>query len=209
MGCLTDAANVRELESLQDRGKGMRKILPLAVFAILAAAPAPAADDIMQKAVNDPNVGWAAFGACAKAELFKDQTVQGGTAERMTISGKSANPWDCGAHIAIVKPLKQGDVLLLAFWAKSETPPTGADAITFNANIQNDGPPYNSLGNAMLRVGPQWKMYYATAVADKDYDANKVGAQLQLATDAQVIDLGPLFILDFGPGYDRSKLPKN
>jgi hypothetical protein len=187
----------------------MRKSLKAAALAVLAAAPAVAADDILSKAVNDPNVGWAPFGACAKADLYKDEKVTGGTAERMTISGKSANPWDCGAHIAIVKPLKQGDVLLLAFWARSETPPAGADAISVNANLQNDGPPYNSLGSAMLHIGGTWKMYYATAVTDKDYDAGKIGVQLQLATDAQVIDLGPLFILDFGPGYDRSKLPKS
>ena len=34
-----------------------------------------------------------------------------------------------------------------------------------------------------------------------------MGVQLQLATAAQVIDLGPLFILDYGPGYDKTKLP--
>ena len=87
-------------------------------------------------------------------------------AERLTIGGKSANPWDCGAHVAIVKPLKQGDVLLLAFWAKAETPPAGSTTIDFNANIQNDSAPYNSFGSAMLQVGPQWKMYLVVATAD-------------------------------------------
>jgi hypothetical protein len=180
----------------------------LAAFGLLLAfAPAPAEDDILSKAVNDPSVGWAAFGTCAKAELFKDATVTGGMAERMTISAKSANPWDCGASIAIIKPLKQGDVLLLAFWAKAEQPPQGSDAITFNANIQDNAAPYTSLGSATVHVGGQWKMYFVVATADKDYKKNEASAQLQLATDAEVIDLGPLFILDYGQGYDKTKLP--
>ncbi len=173
------------------------------------ALPALGDDDIASKMVNDPSTGWAASGAGAKAELYKDPTVQGGTAERLTISGKSTNPWDFGASVVISKPLKQGDVLLLAFWAKAETPPAGGTTIDFKVNIQNNSAPYTSLGSADLHVGPQWKMYFVVAVADKDYTANTAGAQLQLAIGALVIDLGPLFILNYGQGYDKTKLPKS
>jgi hypothetical protein len=173
------------------------------------AVPALPADDLASKMVNDPSAGWAAFGTGAKVELYKDAGVQGGVAERLTIDGKGANPWDAGANVAISKPLKKGDVLLLAFWAKSETPPEGAAVIDFKANIQNNAAPYNSLGSAMLHVGPQWKMYFAVATADKDYPANAVAAQLQLAVGKLTIDLGPLFILNYGQGYDVSKLPKS
>ncbi len=171
------------------------------------ALPALGEDDIMSKAVNDPSVGWAANGSGAKVELFKDPTVTGGTAERMTSSGKSTNAWDWGAQIIITKPLKQGDVLLLAFWAKAETPPPGSTAIDATTNIQNNSAPYESLGSGYLHIGPQWKMYFVVATADKDYKKDEVGVQLQLATAAQVIDLGPLFILDYGVGYDKTKLP--
>jgi len=179
----------------------------LLLGAVLAVA-AMADDDIAQKFVNDPKAGWAASGACASSELFKDETVQGGVAARLAITAKSANPWDCGGHIALTKPLKAGDVLLLAFWAKTEKTPDGAAAIDVNANIQNDSAPYNSLGSAMVHVEAQWKLHFVQAVADRDYGAGAVGTQLQLATAAQVIDLGPAFILDYRPGYDRTKMPK-
>jgi hypothetical protein len=192
----------------QGQGEEMRIILSVTILA-LCALPAFAADDIASKMVNDPSVGWAAFGTCAKGELFKDPTVQGGSAERITISAKSANPWDCGASIGIVKPLAQGDVLLLAFWAKTEKGQAEAAAIDVNANVQNNAAPYNSLGSAMIHVGPQWKMYFVQAVTDKDYAANAVIGQLQLATGEQIIDLGPLFILNYGKDYDRTKLPKS
>ena len=107
------------------------------VMLLSVVVPALGDDDIASKMMNDPTAGWGAMGAGAKSELFKDPTVQGGMAERMTISGKSGNAWDFGAQVAIVKPLKQGDVLLLAFWAKAETPPAGSTAIDFLANIQS------------------------------------------------------------------------
>ena len=181
----------------------------LAAIAMLLSVVVPALgdDDIASKMLNDPAAGWGASGTGAKAELFKDPTVQGGTAERLTINAKSANAWDFGAQAGIVKPFKQGDVLLLAFWAKAETPPPGSTAIDFKANVQNNSAPYTSLGSAELHVGPQWKMYFVIATADKDYKGGEAGAQLQLAIGALVIDLGPLFILDYGPGYDKTKLP--
>ena len=187
----------------------MMRCTGFAAIAMLLSVVAPALgdDDIASKMVNDPTAGWGASGAGAKAELFKDPTVQGGMAERLTISSKSANPWDFGAQAGIAKPFKQGDVLLLAFWAKAETPPAGSTAIDFKANIQNNSAPYTSLGSADLHVGAQWKMYFVVATADKDYKGGEAGAQLQLATAAQVIDLGPLFILDYGAGYDKTKLP--
>lgn len=181
----------------------------LAALVLLLAMPAQGADDIASKMVNDPAAGWATLGAGAKVELFKDPTVQGGTAERLTIAGKGANPWDAGAQIEIAKPLTQGDVLLLAFWAKAETPPAGATTIDFNAQMQNKAAPYTSLGSAFLHVGATWKMYFVVGTADKDYKAHEAIAQLHLATAEQVIDLGPLFILNYGQGYDKTKLPKS
>ena len=183
------------------------QLAALVLCGAVMALPALAEDDIMSKAVNDPSVGWRADGSGAKVEMFKDPTVTGGTAERMTISGKGTNPWDWGGHVSNTKPIKQGDVLLLAFWAKAETPPAGSTMIDVNVNMQNDAAPYESLGSAMQHIGAQWKMYFMVATADKDYKAGEAGVQLQLATAQQVIDLGPLFILDYGVGFDKTKLP--
>lgn len=180
-----------------------------AAMLLYAVAPAFAGDDIASKIVNDPTEGWAVSGSGISAKLYDDTTVQGGKAERVTVAAKTANPWDASATIAITKPLKKGDVLLLAFWAKAETPPEGATTIDFLANIQNNSAPYNSLGSATVHVGPAWKMYFVIATADKNYDAKVAGAQLQLGLGKLVIDLGPLFILNYGPGYDVSKLPHN
>ena len=105
----------------------MRKFAIIAAAMLLCAAvPALSGDDLTSKMVNDPSQGWNGYGNGTKAELYDDAGVQGGKAVRLTIAGKAANPWEAGARIPIAKPLKEGDVLLLAFWAKAETPPEGA-----------------------------------------------------------------------------------
>lgn len=179
-----------------------------AAMVLAAFVSALGGDDIASKMVNDPTQGWGAYGTGVKSELFDDATVQGGKAERVSVAGKSTNAWDLGANVKIAKPLKQGDVLLLAFWAKAETPPEGAATIDFTAEMQNSAAPYNWIGSAALHVGPQWKMFFVVATADKDYDAKVAIAQLNLGNvGPHVIDLGPLFILNYGQGYDATKLP--
>ena len=180
----------------------------VAVFGLLAT---PAlAQDILSKAVNDPATAWGTYGTLVKSELIKDAAVTGGVAERITLTAKGANPWDAGAQTVTTKPLQKGDVLLLAFWAKAQEPPTGSDAIDLVAKLQEAAAPYVALSqDTPIRIGAQWKLYYVSGTAAKDYLPNTAGAALQLATGEQVIDFGPVFILDFGPSYDVSKLPHN
>lgn len=178
------------------------------VAVALLAGGAFAAD--ASKIVNQPADGWSVFGPLGTAKMLKDETVQGGVAERVTISGKGANPWDTGAGSPIVEPLKKGDVLLLAFWARAEEPMKGSDGANFYATIQLGAAPYTALAaSTPIHATKTWKMFYITGTATEDYAANAVSANLQLAVGAQVIDFGPVAVLDFGPGYDISKLPHN
>ncbi|GAA0527572.1 hypothetical protein FHS83_002201 [Rhizomicrobium palustre] len=179
------------------------------VFCAIAAGPARA-DDIMSKAVNDPSVGWSVYGALAKSELIKDPAITGGVAERITLSGKGEHPWDAGASSPLIKPVAAGDVLLLAFWARVQTPATGTDSADITGKLQENTAPYNALGaDTPVHIGAKWKLYYVYGTAAKAYAPNTVTASLQLASAQQTVDFGPLFVLNFGPGYDVSKLPKN
>lgn len=168
------------------------------------------AQDILSKAINDPSVAWSVYGSGVKAELVKDSAVSGGTAERIRVSDKGEHPWDSGASTLSVKPVATGDVLLLAFWARAQDMPAGADGADITAVIQENTAPYTALGSGTpLHIGPQWKLYYTSGIAAKAYPAKAVSAALQLATAKQVIDFGPIFLLNFGAGYDLSKLPHN
>jgi hypothetical protein len=119
---------------------------------------------------------------------------------RFTVA-KGKNPWDAGANMAINKPLQKGDVLLIAFWARVVTP--GRDTGTLaNASVTGGS-------GETITITSKWEMYYLSGVADADYKPGKANVGMQLAAEEQTVELGPVFVIDFGPNYDMSRLPHN
>ena len=103
-------------------------------FAVVLPASAQNADDIVSKIINTPRPdAFRVDGTTGKVR--KDASVQGGKALRIDVPGKGANPWDVGIASALKKPVKAGDQLVLAFWAKLAKGENGATTATlpFNA----------------------------------------------------------------------------
>ena len=165
----------------------------------LAAAPSSAmaqADDIASKIINDPS---APEVVGAKSSVRSDSKVQGGKALRIVIAAKGKNNWDAFASSPIKKPVKAGDNLMLAFWARLEKGEGGAttSALSF-AGVQVSSPPYASVFNETVQIGPEWKLHQLKGKADRDYAAGTLGVSIHLANAKQTVDLGPLFVLDMG-----------
>jgi endo-1,4-beta-xylanase len=181
----------------------------LFALALIVSAQAENENAIMDKVVNTPAAtAWSVNGATAHAR--DDTTVQGGKAIRIEVSSKGRNPWDVQASSAVLKPVAKGDIILVAFWARAEVPAEGETVAHISSiRFQLSGAPYTGIFDDSASVGGKWQMYYASGTADADYRPGSVTLTLQLASAKQTIDLGPVFILDFGPNYDRSKLPKN
>lgn len=167
------------------------------------------ADGIMDKIINDRSVAaWNAWGADAK--LREDATVTGNHALRVTVAHKPAHSWDAAASLPTNKPVKKGDIILVAVWARAEVPAPDKDYGRISAiAMQINGSPYTMLFSDSADIGTEWAMYYASGVAENDYDAGKIQLTVQLGAEKQTIDLGPAFIIDFGPDYDMKKLPHN
>lgn len=178
----------------------------LAVVATVAFGAA--ADDLASKAINDPGSFWSVWGT-AKTNFVIAPGLKGGAAERVTIS-KPGKPWDVGTYAAVTKPVKKGDVLVLMFWARAERPPPGSDLIMVTGSIYEPPPSGNPVSQeTSFIIGRQWKLYYATGTAAKDYPVGTLSAGMILGTGDQVIDFGPVSILDLGPDYDISNLPRS
>jgi len=182
-----------------------RLVTAIAVIAAMSAT-AHAAPDIAGRMINHPAADqWNIFGAGEKHELVKDATVNGGAAMQVISAGQGANPWDIQAGVANSKAVKKGDVILLAFWGRAVTP----GSATIPAVVQQSAAPYARIGEQTLSLTPDWRLHYVTATADRDYPAGTLGVSVQLAAAAQTVALGPVFLLDFGPGYDPKHLPRN
>lgn len=183
-----------------------RLITAIAAIAALSASVAYAAPDIAGRMINHPAADqWNIFGTGETHELVKDATVNGGAAMQVTSAAQGANPWDIQAGVSNAKAVKTGDVILLAFWGRAVTP----DSAAIPAVVQQSAAPYARIGEQTLSLTPDWRLHYVTATADRDYPAGTLGVSVQLATAAQTVALGPVFLLDFGPGYDPKHLPRN
>jgi len=178
-------------------------------FSLCSVLAAETESSIADKIVNTPAAAvWNVMGA--KPVLRDDPAVQSGKALRVDVQAAGVNSWDVQATSVTVKPIKKGDVILVAFWARAEQPAPGRTTALISAiNFQIGKAPYTSIFSASARPGPEWKMYYASGVADRDYDAGEIGVTLLLAGARQIVDLGLPLIIDFGPAYDTAKLPMN
>ena len=176
----------------------MRSKLLLVALCLAVAAPASAlqGDDIASKIINDPSAPQVVG---AKSSLRNDANVQGGKALRIQVAAKGKNNWDAFASSPIQKPVKAGDKLVLAFWARLEKGEGGAATSTLPfTGVQVSSPPYPSIFNEAVQVGPEWKLHEVKGTADKDYAAGTLGVSIHLANAKQTIDLGPIFVLDMG-----------
>jgi len=171
------------------------KPLAFAVAFFLAVAPAAAQDDLViinnpaEPQVNGTN-----------PRLRDDPAVQGGKAMRVQVRRRGANPWDVAVESAINQPIKAGDSLLFAFWARLEKGEGGAASATLPYNaVQLTAAPYSTVFASPIEVGPEWKLHEVRGEADKDYAAGTLKATIHLATAEQTVDLGPLIVVNLGP----------
>lgn len=176
----------------------MRSRLLLTALCLGIATPASAAqgDDIASKIINDPSAPQVVG---AKSSIRNDANVQGGKALRIVVPAKGKNNWDAFASSPIQKPVRAGDNLVLAFWARLEKGDGGATSSTLPfTGVQVSSPPYPSLFNETVQVGPDWKLHQVKGKADKDHAAGTLGVSIHLANAKQTIDLGPVFVLNMG-----------
>lgn len=159
-----------------------------------------AGDDILSKVINvPPPSALAVFGLSGKPKLRNDESIQGGKALRIQVPGKSDQTWDVSVSSAINKPVKAGDELVLAFWARLEKGENGAATalLPYNA-VQLSREPYSAVIVGPATIGPEWKLHEVKGKADHDYAAGDLNATLHLATGKQTVELGPMFVLDMG-----------
>lgn len=191
----------------------MSRIVSVIALALFCVAPAcgQTGDDIMNKLVNAPSAkSWKASGFSSWPEEISDPAVTGGVALRFNVPQKGKNPWSYSADVNIFKPVNAGDVVLVAFWARAAEPMEGRSTAFIDAiRVQELKAPYGAFVQDQVEVGSKWTMLYASGTADKDYKPGSIKLSVFLGAGKQSIELGPVFVLDFGPDYDHAKLPHN
>jgi len=179
----------------------------LAGLALVATSIAVADVDIWSKTINnDSNGTWNIQPDKPKAKYFAVEpagTVPGDHAFRVKAT-KGANPWDVQASSPIAGAINQGDVIMLMYYARAAEPAEGGSKLT--ARVQLNAPPWTSVMDMTSDITTQWKSYCAHRVASGSVGQKQGNVSIHLATAKQVIELGPVFVFDFGPGYNEKDL---
>jgi hypothetical protein len=177
------------------------------------AAPTVAADkatpNVLDKAVNVPGTNWSIYGAAQKSKLGKTQGVPGDQAMRVDVLAKGANAWDVGAQSPIQKAIAAGDAILVAVYLRAPSLKDGETASIPFLGATESTPPYAGVVGNAVTIGNQWKIYYASGKTARAFAVGTANVAVHLAAAKQVIELGPVFVLDFGPDYSLARMPKN
>jgi len=176
-------------------------------------APAPATPErpLIERLINTPFVqNWNTWGLSAPPQPHAAQGVTGGQALTIDVT-RAGDPWSVGAVMVNTGAIKAGDVLLLGVWVRATGLPEGA----FETRIpllllEGSAEPKVRLAEAsFVAVGSEWKMIYASGVASVDVAAGQSAIILQMGQAEHRLELGPALLFDFGPDYDRARLPRN
>ena len=180
-------------------------ILAACLLMLTPGAQAGAAfqeDDLASRIISVPNPrAYRVDGVRSGARVRSDAGVQGGHALRVPVSGRSEQPWTVGVAVPINREVHAGDQLVLAFWMRLEEGEDGATTATLpNNQVQLAAAPYTRLFGGPATIGREWRIHEIRGRADRDYAANSLNVAFHLATGRQVIDIGPVFVLNMGRG---------
>lgn len=160
--------------------------------------------DIWTKTINNESNGaWYVQPERPKAKYFEVKGIPGEHAFRIKAT-KGANPWDVQASSPVQGAINEGDVIMLMYYARAEEAAEGGSSLT--ARVQLAGAPFTATLDFATPITGEWKSYCAHRVATATLPEKKGSVSIHLATAKQVIDLGPVFVFNFGKGFDAAKL---
>lgn len=184
------------------------RLLAAAVAALLMSAPfaqAQTQDDLWSHLINQgTTASWTVTPERPAPRVVEASGVPGGGALRVR-ARRGANPWDTQATSPAGGDVAEGDVVLLAFYARAEQGAEGGSRLP--VRLQLAGAPYTALLDGTKNIGAEWRQYCLSGVAAQAFRGDLTNVSVHLATADQTIDLGPVFIFNLGPGFDRSQLP--
>ena len=177
-------------------------LLAAPVIAAMAQEPAPAAKSaealFAERLINDPRADTLLpYGQAIAPVARSDKSVQFGKALRMQISSPSLEIGRIGLTTPTLKPVKQGDRIVIAFWARAQRTEAGTPGKLCRVQLEAT-PVIRAVFDQTFDITPEWTMYKLSGKADRAYPAGGLNAAFHLACAKQTIDIGPVFILDYG-----------
>ncbi len=177
-------------------------MLLLATPALHAAEPARADLAALEKAlpgrlINDPTrLDWDVFGPDHGIKAIKNSASPGGGALQITIPRKGATPYEIAANAPITTAILAGQRITVAFYARTLKADTSTGEARIGVRFQRSVAPYPGFGDTTLDIGSEWKLYEASAIADRDIPLGEAVVSFQLSAAKQTIEIGQTIVVE-------------
>ncbi len=188
--------------------KPMMAAAMLAAMLVLAPAGATAQgdDDIWSRQINRETAGqWNVTPDRPAPRVVEASGVPGDAALRVRVARAGGNIWDVQASSPVGGAINAGDIILVAFYARAEQAAPGGSVLPIR--LQMTGAPYTAALEGAKVIDGQWRQHCIWNVATQSLAAGASNVSLHLAGAQQVIDRGPVLVFNFGPDFDRARLP--
>jgi hypothetical protein len=164
---------------------------PPVASAAPAAVPSAPAGNVLNNPILD---AWYISGPQTNAHII-DANVAGGEAIEVTLPKKGDNAYDALAQTSVSQEIHKGHHLHIVIPIKGKLL-EGSGNVKLYMALQVNTSPYHPLARKNFTISPDWQTYGLDVFADDDYAAKTVALVIHLATDKQVVDLGPVTITD-------------
>jgi hypothetical protein len=162
--------------------------------------PLPPQIDGKGQLISQPdNRDWTFFGPESAHAQREDSTIYLASAIRVTAAEKGANPWDIHANVPIAEEIKAGDKLLIAVAAKTVSASTEDGKAVVGIRVQKNEAPYDGFADNRFKVGPNWQLVQIQTTATMDIPQGNGLVVLSFAGEAQVVDIGPTYVIKLPP----------
>ncbi len=153
------------------------------------------------KAINSPEnlQAWQYYGAGMTHSSVAVKNIPGGSAMAINVGKAGANVYDAGVIVPFSEAVTEGDVLTIAFVARTLSAETDTGAGKVALRVQRNVAPYPGFGDNTLSIGPNWKAYQLRTQAKIDIAAGEGAVALQVAAAQQSLEIGPVYVLNAGP----------
>lgn len=124
---------------------------------------------------------------------------------------KKPQEWQTHLQSFTAEPIHGGDVLYLSAWVRLIRRTDGQAAGQGRLYASHDdggGQQSSPLGQADFAIPPRWTRIHIPLAADRDYGAgDRMKLMWTFGFTGQVVEIGGITVLDFGPGVARERLP--
>lgn len=138
---------------------------------------------------------WAQSGAGGTWTARAEPKIWLGQATRYVTPAAGSNAWNLGTAIPISESINEGDKLLIAIAARTESASTLDGKAVIGLRVQGSEPPYEGFAENKFTVGPNWQLIRIRTTATKSFAPGKARLALHFAGAEQAVDVGPVYIL--------------